>query len=92
MLGEGVLTELLRIVYEIFFSNAPKTPYFTRDFLIAGIAGHKLKITSSQHREKAFLGFIAVKTCSFLIGQLWFFNLALDIIAQKRENHALQAM
>jgi hypothetical protein len=37
-MGEVVLTELLRIVYEIFFSNAPQTPYFTRDFLIAGIA------------------------------------------------------
>jgi len=40
-MGEGVLTELLRIVYEIFFSNAPKTPYFTRDFLIAGIAANQ---------------------------------------------------
>jgi len=39
MLGEGVLTDLLRIVYEIIFSNAPKTLYFARDFLIAGIAG-----------------------------------------------------
>jgi hypothetical protein len=27
-LGEGVLTHLLRIVYEIIFSNAPKTPLF----------------------------------------------------------------
>jgi hypothetical protein len=37
-MGEGVLTELLRIVYEMFFSNAPKTLCFTRDFLMAGIA------------------------------------------------------
>ena len=37
-MGEGVLTELLRIVYEIFFSNAPKTLYFAIDFLMAGIA------------------------------------------------------
>jgi hypothetical protein len=37
MLAEGVLTELLRIGYEIFFSNAPKTLCFTRDFLMAGI-------------------------------------------------------
>jgi len=37
-MGEGVLTELLRIVYEIFFSNAPKTLYFARDFLMAGTA------------------------------------------------------
>jgi hypothetical protein len=38
-LGEGVLTDLLRIVYENIFSNAPKTLYFARDFLMAGIAG-----------------------------------------------------
>jgi hypothetical protein len=37
-LGEGVLTDLLRIVYENIFSNAPKTLYFARDFLMAGIA------------------------------------------------------
>ena len=37
-MGEGVLTKLLRIVYEIFFSNAPKTLCFTRHYLIAGIA------------------------------------------------------
>ncbi len=43
-MGDGVLTELLRIEYEIFFSNAPKTPYFTRDFLIAGIAVRSLLI------------------------------------------------
>ena len=52
---EGVPTELLRIVYEILFSNAPKTPYFTRDFLIAGIAdtfvaldpdGNRLRVVS----------------------------------------------
>ncbi len=41
---EGVPTELLRIVYEILFSNAPKTPYFTRDFLIAGIADKNLML------------------------------------------------
>jgi len=29
----------LRIVYENIFSNAPKTLYFARDFLMAGIAG-----------------------------------------------------
>jgi len=28
----------LRIVYENIFSNAPKTLYFARDFLMAGIA------------------------------------------------------
>ena len=28
----------MRIVYEIFFSNAPKTLSFARDFLMAGIA------------------------------------------------------
>ena len=43
---EGVPTELLRIVYEILFSNAPKTPYFTRDFLIAGIAVQPYKKSS----------------------------------------------
>jgi hypothetical protein len=43
-MGEGVLTELLRIVYEIFFSNAPKTLCFTRDFLMAGIAGGQTAI------------------------------------------------
>ena len=47
-MGEGVLTELLRIVYEIFFSNAPKTPYFTRDFLIAGIAEQTLNNLEPQ--------------------------------------------
>jgi len=40
-LGEGVLTDLLRIVYENIFSNAPKTLYFARDFLMAGIAARK---------------------------------------------------
>ena len=40
-MGEGVLTDILRIVYEIIFSNAPKTLYFARDFLMAGIAGRK---------------------------------------------------
>jgi hypothetical protein len=29
----------LRVVYEIIFSNAPKTLYFARYFLMAGIAG-----------------------------------------------------
>ncbi len=37
--GEGVLTELWPIVYESIFSNAPKSLYFTGDFLMAGIAG-----------------------------------------------------
>ena len=36
-MGEGVLTDMLRIVYEIIFLNAPKTLYFARDFLMAGI-------------------------------------------------------
>jgi hypothetical protein len=42
--GEGVLTELLRIVYEIFFSNAPKTLCFTRDFLMAGMTANSVDL------------------------------------------------
>jgi hypothetical protein len=42
MLAEGVLIELLRIGYEIFFSNAPKTLCFTGDFLMAGITAWHL--------------------------------------------------
>ena len=38
-MGEGVLTELLCIVYEMFFLKAPKTLYFAIDFLMAGTAG-----------------------------------------------------
>jgi hypothetical protein len=34
----NVSTDLLRVVYEIIFSNAPKTLYFARYFLMAGIA------------------------------------------------------
>jgi hypothetical protein len=43
-LGEGVLTDLLRIVYENIFSNAPKTLYFASDFLMAGIAAPQPEI------------------------------------------------
>ena len=37
-MGEGVLTELLCIVFEIFFLKAPKTLCFAVDFLMAGSA------------------------------------------------------
>ena len=49
-LGEGVLTDLLRIVYENIFSNAPKTLYFARDFLMAGIAAiyEKMEMVGQQ--------------------------------------------
>ena len=47
-MGEGLLTELLRIVYEIFFSNAPKTLYFARDFLMPGIAANTAVVSRPE--------------------------------------------
>lgn len=65
MLGEGVLTELLRIVYEIFFSNASKTLYFARDFLIAGITA-----TGVNHDTYQFSRYAAQENLVVIVNEL----------------------
>ena len=56
-MGEGVLTELLCIVYEMFFLKAPKTLYFAIDFLMAGTADANQGV-SGDLSLRSFIGFI----------------------------------
>ena len=41
----------MRVVYEIIFSNAPKTLYFARYFLMAGIAEQNASLEKSPTKK-----------------------------------------